>query len=251
MKVWTDKEVELLKQVYGTEHAKVTAERFGVKVNSVHHKAWALRITTPYVAKWLYCIDCGARLSRSSFHSKRPVLRCLSCFKKFNVGENHRAWNGGVSGLGQLVHSYLYPVWITHVMKRDDYLCQNCGTHDKLQVHHIRPYVEIRDLVLSRNQHLSIDDFNDRSKLARLIVKEHNLEDGITFCTKCHKSIHLDKKGGELLETPNGNAEDNQQPSRGNVLNIVPRKVHRLIGEDGQSNNPDTSAAPSAVSAGG
>jgi hypothetical protein len=50
-------------------------------------------------------------------------------------------------------------------------------------------------------------------------------------------------KGGELLEHPNGNAEGNQQPSRLNVQ-IVNRKVQRLMGEDAQTNKPNTSAAP-------
>ena len=251
MAIWTDNELQLLKENYGKEPVIVTANRVNKTKQSLQHKAHRLGLTTLKVAKWRYCIDCGIKLSRSACNAKQPVLRCVPCFKKFNQGENHANWNGGVSGLRQLVHAYLYPSWITWVMKRDEYLCQNCGTHEKLQVHHIRPYIEIRDLMLCSNQHLSVESFADRSKLARLIVKEHQLGDGITLCIKCHKLIHLDKKRGELLETPNGQAEDNQQPSGGNVLYFVPPKVQRLIGEDGQSNKPDTSAAPSTVSVGG
>lgn len=52
------------------------------------------------------------------------------------------------------------------------------------------------------------------------------------------------RKSGELLETPNGKAEGNQQPSQSNVVKIVDWKVQRLMGEETTTNKPDTSAAP-------
>lgn len=58
----------------------------------------------------------------------------------------------------------------------------------------------------------------------------------------CHTSIHFPEKLGELLGTPNGNAEGNQQPSRGKVVQLVPRKVQRLTAEDTTTDKADTSA---------
>lgn len=56
-------------------------------------------------------------------------------------------------------------------------------------------------------------------------------------------NYHFEKRG-ELLETPNSlsRAMDNQQPSQSNVKNIVDWKVQRLIGEESQTNKPNTSA---------
>jgi len=67
-----------------------------------------------------------------------------------------------------------------------------------------------------------------------------------TLCHKCHRELHFGKRG-ELLETPTASGEDNQQPSRSNVVSIVDRKVQRLTGEDTQTNNPDTSAPLSVI----
>ena len=55
------------------------------------------------------------------------------------------------------------------------------------------------------------------------------------------KDAQHDSKLGELLGTPNGNAEGNQQPSLPK-LKIVGRKVQRLMDEDSATNNSDTSA---------
>lgn len=99
-----------------------------------------------------------------------------------------------------------------------------------------------RDKAISDNPHLSLDSYNDKFELLWIIVKRHKIENGITLCSACHKSLHAEKCG-ELLETPNVKDEDNQQASQSNVINIVDWKLQRLIGEDSQSNKPDTSAA--------
>lgn len=82
------------------------------------------------------------------------------------------------------------------------------------------------------------------------------IENLVTLCRKCHARIkgketqwedyftRIIRKSGELLETPNGKAEGNQQPSQSNVVKIVDWKVQRLMGEETTTNKPDTSAAP-------
>ncbi len=51
-----------------------------------------------------------------------------------------------------------------HVLERDGWRCQSCGSLSNLQVHHLRP----------------------RSRLGD--DAEHNL---ITLCARCHEELHL------------------------------------------------------------
>ncbi len=172
------------------------------------------------------CLDCGKKIVRRA-------SRCRICNLKSRRGENHMWWNGGVSVLYQIVAHMLYPAWKYPILCRDNFTCQDCERHDQLEVHHLRLFVEIRDLVMKENPNFSIDNFKERKKLAALIVAEHELEDGVTLCHDCHKNCHREKLD-ELRETPNGNAEGNPQPSRLNVISLVSRKVQRPTDEDSQ-----------------
>lgn len=179
------------------------------------------------------CIECGHIIVREA-------KKCKPCELKSRMGEKHNWWNGGVTPLYDLVFKRLYPIWKFPIMVRDKFECQDChNVNINLEVHHLRLFTIIRDKILNENPHLSIK--NDKYELAELIISEHKLEDGITLCRPCHENRHWNKQG-ELLEPPNASSMDNQQPSQSNVINIVDWKVQRLMGEESQTNNPDTSA---------
>lgn len=163
---------------------------------------------------------------------------CWTCYLGKTQGSGNNNWRGGVSSLTKIVHTALADFWRTPVFIRDNHTCQRCGATGSLEAHHLRRYVVIRDAIIEANPQLSVNSVEGKFELAKLIIADHKLSDGITLCKKCHRDIHR-KKRGELLETPE---KDNQQPSQSNVRSIVDWKVQRLIGEDAQSNKPDTSA---------
>lgn len=240
--VWNKDEPNLLIRLYGSMPNKDLAKIIGRTKQALQYKAHDLGITLPKKATYKYCIDCGIKLSRAAIYNSR-TKRCYPCSMKHHSGENHHNWNGGVAELRSLVHIAIKKFWIDRIMRRDNFTCQDCGKHGgDLEVHHSSiPYAEIRDRVISKNKHLDCSVFEDRKELAILIADEHEYIEGKTLCTECHYKRHHCERG-ELLETPNTSDEDNQQPSRGNVIDFVPWTVHRLMLEDSQTNKSNTSA---------
>lgn len=241
MQNWTDKEISYLKSRYGRIANKNLAIEMGRSKQAIQHMAHRLGITDKKVATYKYCVDCGVKLSRASCY-KTSAKRCFSCAMKAHSGSGHHNWKGGVAPLRSMVHVLLKPMWIDPILKRDRYTCQFCKKRGgDMNVHHIYPYRKIRDKVIKDNPGISTRTFEGKKQLALKIVAEHQLSYGITLCVPCHAKIHNETRG-ELLGNLTASGEGNQQPSRSNVVLFVDRKVHRLTGEDTQTNKPDTSA---------
>lgn len=63
---------------------------------------------------------------------------------KPNLKRRHSThYNKSVKDFRKACKSILYTEWVFPILKRDDFLCQMCGTHDNLEVHHIKPFREI------------------------------------------------------------------------------------------------------------
>ena|GEM_PF-2888341 len=153
------------------------------------------------------------------------------------------SWKGGCCTLNEIVRGRLHAVWAKPIIYRDNRKCVLCGEHrsKKIVVHHVRPFAQIRDLVIARNKHLSIDNYDDLSLLADLVVEEHGMEDGVTLCRVCHRKHHLENgvNCGDILPDI---SEDNPQPSPPKLRLIVGGKVQRLMDEDSATDKSDTSA---------
>ncbi len=68
--------------------------------------------------------------------------------------------------------TYAYQVWRKAVLKRDGYVCRECGEDDErafLHTHHIMPWAEFPELRL-------------------------NLDNGITLCQGCHHRTHKEMR---------------------------------------------------------
>lgn len=178
------------------------------------------------------CAECGKPIS----HYR---TRCLSCYRASKTdGQRNNNWRGGVSALSKIISTALKEIWKKPILIRDNFTCQDCGATRHFNVHHVRRLVDIRDMVIKANPHLKVTTVEGKFELAKLIVAEHTLADGITLCKKCHILRHS-KQRGELLETPE---RDNQQPSPPNLKMLVGGKVQRLTGEESETDKPDTSA---------
>jgi len=92
-------------------------------------------------------------------------------------GENHWNWQGGITSLQRRIrNSFEYRLWRSDVFTRDNFTCQECGRKpSNIRAHHITTF---SDIVL----------FNDirTFEQAKECEELWNINNGITFCEKCH-----------------------------------------------------------------
>mgnify|MGYP001560493491 CR=1 FL=1 len=92
-------------------------------------------------------------------------------------GEKSHFWKGGRSDLYKRIkQSYQHRNWVRKILKRDNYLCYDCGTHKELQIHHIKQIA----LILDENNIETVDDAINCKEL-------WETKNGKTLCHKCHK----------------------------------------------------------------
>jgi len=108
--------------------------------------------------------------------------------KRFNqiTKEKHWNWQGGITKLERQIRVLpKMDKWKINILKRDKFICQECGRYRKvgdriiLHAHHIKFFNTI------------IKDNNIKTSLEAINCDElWNINNGITLCTYCHKYIH-------------------------------------------------------------
>ena len=118
-------------------------------------------------APMLTCQWCGESFKQRGGHSTKYCGKeCrYAASRKLSDTPNHNTWE--------------YKSWRRQVFKRDQYICQHCGSTTSLQTHHIKS--------MANHPHLAYAPSN-----------------GITLCTTCHTAVHggkpTNKNGVDRLE---------------------------------------------------
>jgi len=106
-------------------------------------------------------------------------------------GKYHSHWKGGITPLYNIFRNLdEYKKWRMDCLKRDWFKCQKCNSKIKLEVHHIKSFAElVAEFLQEYNQ---FSPFEDRDTLIRLAFNWQpfwDIDNGITYCQKCHKSL--------------------------------------------------------------
>jgi len=81
-------------------------------------------------------------------------------------GKNHWKWKGGMDFIKDIRNSVEYKLWRKSNLERDNFTCQKCNQYGgKFQIHHINNFADFPD-------------------------KRFAIDNGITFCSKCHQNFH-------------------------------------------------------------
>jgi len=96
-------------------------------------------------------------------------------------GEKSPMWKGGITPLNRAIRRLPeYNLWISLIFERDGYTCQKCNKHGgDLNAHHIKEFSRIIE-----------DNFITSTEHALSCKELWDLNNGITFCIKCHKKEH-------------------------------------------------------------
>lgn len=160
----------------------------------------------------LYDMYVVQRLSKKNIAETLNVATHVidRCLKNLNVhvrgnseariglfgGPNHPNWKGGRSGLYVRLREYFRITQIGDVVKRDGKKCQMCGSTHKLHVHHIRPFKDIFEEILS--EHKDLDVVENQEELYEIMRNDkrfNDLDNLITYCKECHLfKVHGYKK---------------------------------------------------------
>lgn len=106
----------------------------------------------------------------------------------YKSGMSHHLWKGNRKPSFVLRSRLLN--WTKTVMTRDGFRCTDCGAKGSLEVHHVRPFKDIVDGVIKSTKSAKLGDMDVNSeefaRFADLVVSEHRLSDGVTYCKPCH-----------------------------------------------------------------
>jgi hypothetical protein len=148
------------------------------------------------------CIECWCKYLKQKppFKGKHLTEEAKEKIRKKaigRIGKKSSGWKGGITSLWQLIReNSLSKEWRNKVFKRDNYQCQNCGDNkgNNLNAHHKKEFnLILQDFLQEYNQ---FSPYEDKETLVRLATKWKpfwDVNNGITYCKKCHKEVHNGK----------------------------------------------------------
>jgi len=166
--------------MYGKHHTEESKQK-----NSESHKGkigWNKGLTKETDSRVKKISDLMKNTNFSDEHRNKIRLSRLG-----KIGKDANNWKGGITLLHfQIRENPNYQDWKIKIFKRDNFTCQNCKYFGHLiEAHHIKLFSDI----CKENNILNIEDAIKCNELWRL-------DNGITYCIKCHKL--LKNKGGKL-----------------------------------------------------
>lgn len=125
------------------------------------------------------------RLSKFCSH------KCCGEYRsKTYIGNNHHNWRDIGGRITKPIRSLKnYKLWRLSIFERDNYSCIECGSKEKLHIHHL---VNLAEIVT--------DIIKNKGKLIYTDKRLFDINNGITLCINCHRSKH--KKMGRIAGTP-------------------------------------------------
>jgi len=146
---------------------KISDAKKGKKLSEEHKKELSKILKKDYKSgkrKKTY----GFKGKYHSSEHKEKMSKIMKGRKRLNLSrENNGMWKGGITSKKYKIRKSIeYKIWYRKIFKRDNYICQKCNkSGGYLEAHHIynfSEYIEFR----------------------------FDIDNGITFCKKCHKKFH-------------------------------------------------------------
>lgn len=101
------------------------------------------------------------------------------------IGFKSSRWKGGITSLNRIIrNSVKHADWVKLVFERDNWVCQGCGQRGgRLEAHHIKSLSYL------------IKEYRIKTRKEAMNCKKlWEIENGITYCVRCHGIIDKFRK---------------------------------------------------------
>ena len=120
---------------------------------------------------------------------------CRLCFIDRNHGETSNNWKGGVSYIGNYIRTAINKEWRDEKFKESNYTCALSGLQGTVNVHHLQPFSEIINQVLSELKiplRPTVAEYTETElfKITEKAIELHQTVEGIVLSKKVHKLFH-------------------------------------------------------------
>lgn len=124
---------------------------------------WTLKWKLKYPNFTGLCWTCSARRNiKNRYNGKRVFKSVERKGRRSQQANNNPNWKGGLTELVKGIRrSPEYYQWRKAVLTRDNHTCQDCGTTDNVEAHHLRAVIDYPDGIFEA-------------------------DNGLTVCNKCH-----------------------------------------------------------------
>jgi 5-methylcytosine-specific restriction endonuclease McrA len=143
----------------------------------------------------------GKKLTKETIEKLKTIHKRIGISQEQRIrmkenirrGEDCWNWKGGITPFRELLrNSNEYKHWREEVFIRNNWVCQSCGANKQyLEVHHIKPFSMLVDEFLA--QYSQFSPIEDKETLIRLAMNYQpfwEVNNGITYCKKCHDEIN-------------------------------------------------------------
>lgn len=170
--------------MFGKKHTTESKIKMSIKASGKNNTMYGIKLfgaenpnyKDGRTNKEYKCIDCNTEIS--IFSGVYGDGRCAPCrmLVRDIDGENNPNWKNGITKIATRIRSLkIYKYWKLACLERDNHTCQDCEEKETLEVHHKVSILEI------------IKKYNIKnSKQAKSEPEFWMLENGITYCLKCH-----------------------------------------------------------------
>ena len=112
------------------------------------------------------------------------------------TGKDAGNYKDGRTSLYMRLREYFGKWQAKETIKRDGYCCQMCGSKKHLHVHHVVPFKQLFEEILSEHPNLNpVDNADELYEIATHDNRMNSIDNLITYCKECHLfKVHGYKK---------------------------------------------------------
>lgn len=124
------------------------------------------------------CIICQKKYFVQKYRSEKSRFCSHDCYHKWHIGKNSPVWTNNYKKTfkNRIMQLREYKEWRIAILERDKFICKECSSSNKIDIHHIKSMFSI----LRDNKVKTVED-------ARNCKELWDIDNGVSLCEECHR----------------------------------------------------------------